>query len=61
MDNSRSYLGGTTTSVGAGHLDVMNVTNALRDTTIGSGTLDTETDNARNRFLASRRFVGVKG
>ena len=70
MDNSRSYFGGgpATNAVGVGvgvggppPLDAMtNVTNALKDTTIGGVDPAAEADNARNRFLASRRFVGCK-
>ena len=48
MDNSRSYLGGRSLSGPDGMA-------SLRDTAINSNSIEAED---RNRYLASRRFVG---
>ena len=63
MDNSRSYLGGSRLS-GTASLSGLDggLHSGLRDTTIygGSGVHDPLNDD-RNRYLASRRFVGAEG
>ena len=62
MDNSRSYLGGSRLS-GTASLSGLDggLHSGLRDTAIyGSNTYDVQSDD-RNRYLASRRFVGVEG
>jgi hypothetical protein len=51
MDNSRSYLGGRSLSGPDGMA-------SLRDTAINSNSIEAED---RNRYLASRRFVGDYG
>lgn len=64
MDNSRSYLGGSRLS-GTASLSGLDGAGGfhggLRDTVIfGNTAVDAGSDD-RNRFLASRRFVGVEG
>ena len=62
MDNSRSYLGGSRLS-GTASLSGLDggMHSGLRDTAIyGSSGHDPLNDD-RNRYLASRRFVGVEG
>ena len=62
MDNSRSYLGGSRLS-GTASLSGLEggMHGGLRDTAIfGNAAYDAGSDD-RNRFLASRRFVGVEG
>ena len=66
MDNSRSYLGGSRLS-GTASLSGLDggMHSGLRDTAIlGSGNpgyTGFDGSDDRNRFLASRRFVGVEG
>ena len=63
MDNSRSYLGGSRLS-GTASLSGLDGTapglhSGMRDPAVyGNAALDAGSDD-RNRFLASRRFVGV--
>ena len=64
MDNSRSYLGGSRLS-GTASLSGLDggLHSGLRDTAIYGNTAydgGPMTDD-RNRYLASRRFVGVEG
>ena len=65
MDNSRSYLGGSRLS-GTASLSGLDggLHSGLRDTAIfGNTAYDVAgpMSDDRNRFLASRRFVGVEG
>ena len=63
MDNSRSYLGGSRLS-GTASLSGLDggLHGGLRDTAMYGPTTgyDVQSDD-RNRYLASRRFVGVEG
>ena len=62
MDNSRSYLGGSRLS-GTASLSGLDggLHSGLRDPTMyGTNAYDVQSDD-RNRYLASRRFVGVEG
>ena len=63
MDNSRSYLGGSRLS-GTASLSGLDggLHSGLRDTAIyGSSGVHDPLNDDRNRYLASRRFVGVEG
>ena len=65
MDNSRSYLGGSRLSGTAILIGLDGTAHGLhsgmRDPAVyGNTAFDAGSDD-RNRFLASRRFVGVEG